>query len=375
MKSSTVKKPELLKVGIVLDDSLDRPDGVQQYVKSLGNWLLGQGHVVHYLVGQSQSDDKVIHSLSRNIRTRFNQNRLTIPLPASKKRIQTLLAEQKYDVLHIQMPFSPLLAGRVIQAAPVHTAVVGTFHILPFGRMQKTANKALAVVQKSSLRRFDAICSVSSAAAQFAKETYSIESHVIPNMIDLNRFASNTSPHPGRIVFLGRLVARKGCQQLLEALQMVDYTEVIIAGDGPMRSQLEGYAKTHLKHVTFLGRIDESQKADLLASAQIAVFPSLGGESFGIVLIEAMAAGSGVVLGGNNPGYATVLAPWPETLVDPRNAVEFAKTLSHYLQNTKTTARTHTAQARAVKQYDCQVAGASVLDMYRTALQTRRNLP
>ncbi len=365
-----------LKVGIVLDDSLDRPDGVQQYVKSLGGWLRYQGHTVHYLVGESVSDGVTVHSLSRNVSVRFNQNRLTVPLPASKQKIKTLLERERYDVLHVQMPFSPLLAGRVVQAAPKATAVVGTFHILPYGGLQQHANKALAVAQKSVLRRFDAICSVSSAAADFAKKTYKIDSTVIPNMVDISRFASQATPKPGRVVFLGRLVARKGCLQLLQALHGVDYEELVIAGDGHMRPQLEDYVKKqNMKHVTFLGKIPEADKADLLASAQLAVFPSLGGESFGIVLIEAMAAGSGLVIGGNNPGYATVLADWPELLVDPKNTRRFTEILQHFLTSDDDRKLFHDQQLNAVKQYDVAVAGAQVVSMYQAALQSRNDVP
>jgi phosphatidylinositol alpha-mannosyltransferase len=81
-----------LKVGLVLDDSLDSTDGVQQYVLTVGAWLTSQGHEVHYLVGKTtRTDLPNIHSLSRNIRVRYNGNRLSIPLPASKRRLRQVL--------------------------------------------------------------------------------------------------------------------------------------------------------------------------------------------------------------------------------------------------------------------------------------------
>ena len=120
MKHSTKK----LKVGLVLDDSLDRNDGVQQYVRALGGWLADQGHTVHYLAGQSRADGKTVHSLSRNVNVRFNGNRLSMPLPANAGPIKALLAKEKYDVLHVQMPYSPLMAGKVISNAGPDTAAL-----------------------------------------------------------------------------------------------------------------------------------------------------------------------------------------------------------------------------------------------------------
>lgn len=370
MKSSTNPK---LKIGLVLDDSLDRSqNGVQQYVQSLGAWLLAQGHTVHYLVGQTQSSDESVHSLSRNIAVRFNKNRLSIPLPANKKRIQQLLADEQYDVLHVQMPYSPMLAGRVIAAAPPKTAVMGTFHILPFGKTQQYASKLLSSVQRRSLQRFDAICSVSSAAQSFADSHFGITSQVIPNMIDVRRFVSTYNIKPRRVVFLGRLVPRKGCKEFLEAVhalppKLLSGLEVIVASDGPQRAQLEAYVQKHDLPVTFVGFVSESQKTELLATSQLAVFPSLGGESFGIVLIEAMAAGAGMVIGGNNPGYASVLGEWPDVLVDPRDAKGFAHTLQRFIEDTEAHASIHAEQQKAVKQYDTNVVGAQILDLYKTA--------
>ena len=104
-----------MKIGFVLDDTLDTADGVQQYVLLVGGWLKRQGHDVHYLVGHStRKDVDNIHSLARNVRVSFNKNRLSVPLPASTRAIKNLLKAEKFDVLHIQMPFSPFLAGKII---------------------------------------------------------------------------------------------------------------------------------------------------------------------------------------------------------------------------------------------------------------------
>jgi phosphatidylinositol alpha-mannosyltransferase len=157
-----------LTIGFVLDDSLDSTDGVQQYVLTLGVWLTEQGHTVHYLVGETKRTDVPnIHSLSRNVRVKFNQNRLSIPRFAPKSALRQLFQEVDFDVLHVQMPYSPMLAARVIALAPAKTAVVGTFHILPAGGLQASASRLLGVIERKSLRRFSSIVSVSEPARQF----------------------------------------------------------------------------------------------------------------------------------------------------------------------------------------------------------------
>ena len=372
MKNSTK-----LKIGILLDDSLDRHDGVQQYVKTLGGWLSGKGHDVHYLAGQSY-ESKNVHSLSRNVSVRFNGNMLTTPLPANSYAIKALLDKENFDVIHVQMPYSPFMAGKVIKRASTKTAVVGTFHILPYGKLQNTANKTLGVVQKRQLRRLDAICSVSGAAQDFAKSHYGLNSCVIPNMIDLNKFKNSVVNHPNRIVFLGRLVPRKGCMQLLKAINQIPENtrknlEIIIAGDGLQKQKLQKYAKTHgLNNVLFLGFVEERHKKDLLASAQLAIFPSSGGESFGIVLIESMAAGTGVVIGGDNPGYRSVLYSCPETLFDPNKPQLLADKIQTFLNNDKVHKSTNAKQRKMVQFYDVNIVGYQILQLYKQALLHRR---
>lgn len=362
-----------LKIGFVLDDTLDTPDGVQQYVLTLGAWLTAQGHEVHYLVGESsRSDIENIHSMARNVKVRFNKNRLSIPLPTKKELIAKKLSQLNLDVLHIQMPYSPMFAGRIIASAPTRTKIVGTFHIVPASWLHSAGARSLEVMNRRTIKRFSTIICVSPAASQFARTVFGIQSVIIPNAVSIDSMRHkpivNTVP---KIVFLGRLVERKGCQYLLMALKKLQAQydgkyEVIIAGKGPLFGKLQAYAKKHaLKQVKFIGFIKESEKPALLASADIAVFPSTGGESFGIVLIEAMAAGARVVLGGDNVGYQSVLSEHPDLLIDAHDTVSFANRLQYFLEHPK--ARTAAADwARsAIGQYDVGVVGNKIIKFYK----------
>lgn len=371
-----------MKIAFVLDDSLDKSDGVQQYVLTLGSWYRTQGHDVHYLVGQTERTDILnVHSLSRNVKAKLNQNRVSTPLPASKERIRKIMRAEQFDVLHVQLPYSPLLAARVIRAAPTQTAVVGTFHIIPYSRLEAAATVALGLVLRRTLHRFDKIYSVSEPAQHFARRSFRIQSEVLPNTVNVARIGSakpfqQYSDQSITIVFLGRLVERKGCLRLLEALEVLhkdhklERVRVLIGGKGPLKQQLEAFVrKKHLGHVVhFLGYVDEVAKAKYLASADIAVFPSTGGESFGIVLIEAMAAGSRLVLAGDNVGYSSVMAGKPEQLINPHDVQEFAKRLHHFMVSSRARNAAHTWQQEQIKRYDVKLVGGTLLQSYETVI-------
>ena len=380
-----MKSAKRLKIGFVLDDSLDVPDGVQQYVLTVGAWMKGQGHDVHYLVGQTDRNDiPNVHSMSKNIKVRFNKNRMTMPLPTSVKAIAAVLQREQFDILHVQMPYSPFMAGRLIKAAPPQTAVVGTFHIAPHSKTVSWANKLLKVVTKGSLSRFDAVFSVSPIAQLFARQTFGIESVVIPNTVDLAPY-KKAKPLPAyghelTIMFLGRLVDRKGCAYLLKAIDEIERHQltllpfkVVICGKGPLEDLLKYYVMQHELEdvVEFVGFIDEKDKPSYLASADIAVFPSTGGESFGIVLLEAMAAGHATVLAGDNPGYSSVMQPFPESLFDPKHTTDFAQKLADMLNDSGQRMALHDAQQREVLRYDVETVGRQIVAEYITALHKR----
>ena len=372
-----------LKIALVFDDTLDKPDGVQQYVLTVGKWLAAEGHDVHYIVGETKRRDLPnVHSLARNMKVRFNGNRMSIPLPVSRRNIRALLAHEKFDVLHVQVPYSPQLAARVILAAPRTAAVVGTFHILPQSGLVRAGNRALGLYLHRSLKRFDRMMAVSVAAKGFAKDFYGLKCEVVPNTIDLKPFFAG-KPFPkykGKptIVFLGRLVERKGCQYLLQAAVELRRTfsgdfRVVICGGGPLDESLKSYvcAQNLESIVEFTGYLAEADKPRYLASADIVAYPSTGGESFGIVILEAMAAARGPVLAGNNPGYASVLADHRDMLFEPKDTAAFAKLLQRYLEDATARAAARAWQQSFVHQFDVPIVGEKILAVYQAVLTTK----
>lgn len=369
-----------MRIGIVFDDSLDRADGVQQYIKTVGRWLMKREHVVHYLVGESDpkaNPDLTVHSMTKNFAVTGNQNKLTLPLPASKANIREILDKYEYDVLHVQMPYNPLMSGRVINEAAPETRIVGTFHIVGASWLENYGTKALGIAQLRTKKRINEIVSVSSAAQTFSKKYYGIETKVIPNAVNLIKFSAGTKlkkfdDGKQNILFLNRLVKRKGCEYLIEAVHwldnrgLFDNRRLIVVSDGPLRESLESLAKQYGlgEKIVFEGFIPEDTKADYIASADLAVYPSTGGESFGIVLIEAMASGV-LTLGGNNPGYETVLGEQPKLLIDPLDTAEFGKRIDLLLNDNKLANKLRKWQTEEVKKYDINNVGQQLLELYR----------
>lgn len=367
-----------MKIGFVIDDTLDSTDGVQQYVLLLGAWLRNQGHQVHYLTTQShRKDTDNLHSLGKQFRVRFNRNDVPLALPTSPRKIAAVLNEQQFDVLHVQMPYGPAFGARVVSLAAPSTAVVGTFHIAPYSLTEKTLSKLLGYWLKTTKLRFDAVMSVSPPAQQLARQSFGLESSIVPNMVDIRSYklANKLNNHsPVRFIFVGRLVARKGCEHFIKSLARLNIPFLAtIVGDGDQREKLQKLVqKLNLNEVvTFTGYVDESEKRRLLARADIAVFPATGGESFGIVLIEAMAAGSCVVLAGDNPGYSSVVGTVPDSLIDPFDHIAFAAKLESLVNDPAKALKLYKAQQSLVKNYDLAVVAPQILTVYRRAIALR----
>lgn len=377
--------PKKLNIALLLDTSLDPPDGVQQYVLGVGRWLSNAGHTVHYLVGETKRTDiENVHSLSRNITVSFNGNKTTIPTRANTTAVKQLLAQADFDVLHVQTPHHPLMTQYIINHAAPHTAVIGTFHILPYNRTAIIANRLLGVLLRSSLKRIDTMLAVSSSAAKFEQQVFGRPADVLPNILDYDRFA-NALPLDEytddvlTILFLGRLVERKGCQYLLQAISLLDRSalppfRVVICGKGELRPELEKYVADHNLSdcVVFTGYVSEEDKPRYYASADISVFPSTSGESFGIVLLEAMASGKSIVYAGNNPGYATVMETQPEQLFDPKDVHSLAALLDNSLRHPEARQTAAAFGREYVKQFDIEVVGPKLVACYENAIAKRR---
>ncbi len=381
------KSEPQLKIGFVLDGGLEKPDGVQQYILALGGYYKSLGHEVRYLVSGKIADgigDAI--SLSRSLHVASNGNKLSIPLPAKKSRLKKLIQEEKFDVLHVQTPYSPMMGAKLIKLSPKTTAVIGTFHIVPNSWYLSVGDWFLGKWLYRSLKRFDKMLSVSTAAQRIAKRDFGKGSEVLPNVVDYAKFNSATplakyQDDKINILFLGRLVRRKGCLTILKAVKILAESKdnfpecrIIICGAGPLERKLKRYAKRHKLSgmVDFTGFISEEDKPKYLASANISIFPSTGGESFGIVLLEAMASGNSLVLAGNNVGYSSVLSSQPSLLFNRYSPKNLADALKLYLNNPNMRSEKAAWGENFTKDFDVKIVGSKLLGIYEDALIKRK---
>lgn len=370
-----------LKVGLVFDDSLDQPDGVSAQVKTIGAWLSSQGHQVSYLVGETTMTSYAggrVYSLAKNLKVSFNGNQMSIPLKSSAREVKEVIAKEKFDVLHVMAPYSPVMSAKAIRAVPTSTAVVASFHIFPANYMANLGGQLLGLMLWKSKRRIDSWLSVSAAAREFARKSFGVDSRLVPNMIDVAEFSSsNLHPKAGRIVYLGRLVERKGASQLIDAFNILNQERpglsLVIGGKGPLLDKLQSKVrKLNLTDkVSFKGFVKAENKASFLASGEIICFPSLGGESFGVVLLEAMAAGRGVLVAGDNAGYRYVLQARPQQIVEACDPLALANTISLFLSDKAKARKAVLWQKAEVGKYDVNKVGPELIKEYERAIAKR----
>lgn len=268
---------------------------------------------------------------STDVRSVFNTT-TQVSLSLDNDHLKDTLEREAFDVLHFHEPWVPIMSRQLL--AQSNAINVATFHAkLPETVMSKTIEKVITPYTKSVLKYLDVHTAVSDAAASYVRSLTDEPIHIVPNGIDLTKYKPNKSYKAHKeptILFLGRLEGRKGVKHLLDAfalyVQQKPLAQLVIAGDGPDREKLEEYvAELEAPNITFLGHVTEEQKKQLFDEADLFCSPAPYGESFGIVLLEAMAKGV-ITLAGDNPGYASVLqGRGALSLINPKDTAQFAR--------------------------------------------------
>lgn len=371
-----------MRIVSVLDDSLDSDNGVQQVVRALGGYWADQGHDVHYIVAASRSTTgENVHAVGRTLTLRFNGNRVSTPLLVRRTMVQAFVRSQQFDVLHVQAPYGPLIGHQAVLSAAPTTAVVASFHMAPIAGYVTVGARLLGSALRRSRRRLDAITCDSSASEALLHAAWGTNGTIIGNPIDLRRFRS--PPLPARrsrrceIVFLGRLVERKGCAHLLRAIAGLpprdrDAISVTIIGDGPLKGSLElSASRLGIDQLcSFVGRVDEEVKIRTLKAADLAVLPALGGESFGLVVLEAVAAGLATIVY-DNPGYRSILRDTPDCLVPTGNVAHLARRISRYVHDGEARCELARNQRKVLGRYSLRVIGDEYLALFGAVMKRR----
>ena len=302
-----------MRVGLVCPYSLDVHGGVQNHVLDLARELVVLGHEVAVLAPGERSAGlpPYVTTTGRTVPMPYNGSVARVSFgPLVAGRVRRWLAEGRFDVLHIHEPATPSVSVLALWAA--RTPVVATFHTSQdrSWALETTA----ATFLRTGLAKIDAHVVVSDEAARTMGRYLDAEPVVIPNGVHVHRFEPVITPVPSsegpRLLFVGRLdEARKGLPVLVEAvpeiLEAVPGARLTVVGGGSPRT-LRRLPRALRDRVELAGPLDDDGKARALADADVLVAPNTHGESFGVVLLEAMAAGAAVVAS-DLPAFRSVL--------------------------------------------------------------------
>ncbi|WP_258100997.1 glycosyltransferase family 4 protein [Marinoscillum pacificum] len=305
-----------MKIAQVCPYDFSRPGGVKNHIESLSKYLRQMGHEVKIIAPNPNISEEGVYHFGGNRSLNLGGTKIdiNIALGAERKALKNFLRNEQFDVIHFHTFWNPALPFQIRRFS--RAKHVTTFHDTP--KSQFVGKNIMPIAAKGVFTLMDAIISVSKTQAAYINRFSKREISIIPNGIDLAEYQQPIEPikkyDDGKfnILFLGRLEERKGILHALESYKIVKKANpdirLIIAGDGDERIQAENFIKIHeLQDIEMLGFVSESEKLRLLKTADLYIAPALFGESFGIVLLEAMAMGT-PMCGYGNEGYLNVLS-------------------------------------------------------------------
>ena len=364
-----------MRIGMVCPYSFDVPGGVQAHVLQLAEVMRGFGHEVSVLAPSSPDatltlPDYVV-SGGKAVPIPYNGSVARLRFgPATHRKVKKWLSDGEFDVLHIHEPNAPSLSMLALMIA--EGPIVATFHT------STTKSLTLSVFQGILRPWHEKIVgriAVSDLARRWQMEALGSDAVEIPNGVDVASFAAaprlDGYPRPGKsVLFLGRYdEPRKGMAVLLAALPgLIEHfpdVEVLIVGRGD-EDELRDEAGELATHLRFLGLVDDDQKASAMRSVDVYCAPNTGGESFGIVLVEAMAAGTPVVASDLNAFRRVLEDGAAGRLVPVEDAAALTTALVEVLSDDAARERYVTAATTAVRRYDWSVVAREILRVYET---------
>jgi len=363
-----------LRIGIVCPYSWDVPGGVQNHIRDLAEFLIANGHHVEVLAPATESDSlpSYVISAGRAVSIPYNGAvaRVLFGVVANS-RVRSWINEGDFDLLHLHEPAIPSLALLACWAG--EGPMVGTFHAA--AKYQK-AIVAIGPILEPVIEKLSARIAVSEAARLTLTAHLETDAIVIPNGIYADNYR-NGSPREqwqgNTIGFLGRFEEdRKGLPVLLDALpilsRFIPDLRILIAGPGDSDEVLANVDPQLRQRVEFLGKISEEEKADFLASVSLYIAPNTGGESFGIILAEAMAGGAAVVAS-DIPAFASVLGDGEfGALFESENSESLAKVIIDLLRDDQKRRSLASAGAKHAQRFDWSQVGEEIFEVYEIAM-------
>ena len=353
----------------------DTPGGVQTHIRELTEHLITEGHHVSVLAPVSDDsleiEDYVVNA-GKPISIPINGSVARVLFgPIASSRAKQWIASGDFDLLHLHEPAIPSLSLLACSAA--EGPLVGTFHV---STPKKKAIYAIGPILEPIVEKLTARIAVSELARSTLKDHFETDAVVIPNGIDGHKYA-NAKKYPeysgeNTIGFIGRFEEpRKGLQVLIDSLPIVARfipdVKYLIAGPGESKDYIKNIDPQLRNRIKFLGFLTDEMKESFLKSVKIYVAPNTGGESFGIILTEALSAGTAVVAS-DIPAFKAVLENGDAgTLFTNENSAELAKVLVALLRDGEKREKLSENGKLSAQKYDWQVVAEQIENIYEMA--------
>ena len=364
-----------MRIGIACPYTWDVPGGVQAHISDLAQSLMARGHSVSVLA-PADDDESLppwVTPAGRAVPVPYNGSVARLVFgPVSLTRTRRWLRDGRFDVLHVHEPVVPSVSMLACFAAD--GPIVATFHT---AIIRSRALQVFGSALQPALEKITGRIAVSPAARRVVVQHLGDDAVLVPNGVDVARFAAGR-PLPYRplgptVVFLGRIdEPRKGLAVLLEALpelvRQCPDVQLLVAGPGDVDDVREAVPRSLRDRVHLLGLVPEQDKPAVYASGDVFCAPNTHGESFGIVLVEAMASGTAVVAS-DLPAFRAVLEDGVAGVLTPvGDAGALADALATVLSDPGRRAQLTAAGRRAVRAYDWSTVTERVLEVYETAV-------
>ena len=359
-----------MRAAIVCPYAWDRPGGVQSHIRSLAEKLRSRGHEIRVIAPRSRTlqPEEGVTITGRAIPVPANGSVAPLAFgPDAAIGVKRAMEDFAPDVVHLHEPLIPSLSLLALSRATA--PCVGTFHAAADSSLGYRLGQP---VLRLAARRLTVRTAVSDAARELIQRYLPGEYLLTPNGIDAATFTEAEPVDLGegkKVLFLGRLERRKGLEVLLQAMTRLRDADVelVVAGSGPQEKEMKGLAERLLVNARFLGRVDDGTKAGLFKRADVYCAPALGGESFGIVLVEAMAAGTPVVCS-DLPGFRAVAAS-SAVLVTPGEAGLLADALRRGIADGSLAEKMGRSGMRTASAFDWSRLVGNVESIYERAIK------
>jgi phosphatidylinositol alpha-mannosyltransferase len=375
-----------MRIGITCPHNIFVGGGVGEVVKALQQGLSKNGHYVKILTPKPRDFEgevpKEIIALGMSVKTKaFSGTAWQWSVSVDNNEIDEVFEREKFDVIHFHEPWMPFWSQQLVQRS--NAVNVATLHAMSFDNMtSKSVKNVVMPYTKPMIKYFDEFTAVSEAATHYFRTLSDRPVKIIPNGIDIKKFSKRPSsavrhPKMKTIFYVGRLEDRKGLKYLLRAFNELcerrDDVQLLIAGSGPDEKKLREYVtEVKIPRVTFLGYINDEEKIHQLHKADVFCSPARYGESFGVVLLEAMAANVPTVAG-DNAGYVSTMKDLGAiSLVNPQDTIDFARRLELLIFNEDLRKVWQKWAKNYVKQFDYNHVVKMYEDCYKHAYKNHQ---